>query len=322
MITNGKLVARNVDPAAYHKTDCERGEHDYRMGQSSLMLFAECPHRWINGYERKETDSTDWGSLMDCLFLTPDQFYKRYAVTPETYPDSKTGEPKKWNWNANFCKDWRESQSPRLPLTTEENLEAHGALARLMASDPVADIIKCSDRQVMLVAEWHDKATGLEIPVKTLIDLEPSLNHPTYGHCLGDFKTSYTANGERWSKIAAEHNYHVQAALSLDIYENATGDGRDSWLNVVQENFAPWEVADPIPMLSQEFIDEGRKAYRAALARYCECLASGEWPSYPTGNLVIKPFQIIDPPAWLAMQQMQRLTSPKPQPAFASEMPS
>lgn len=321
MITNGKLIGANVDPDAYHRTDKERGDRDYPMGRSSLMLFAECPHKWINGYERKESEATEWGSLIDCLFLTPDQFEKRYAITPETYPDSKTKEPKKWNWNANFCKDWRDEQAPKIAITRDENLEACNAIARLGESEPMMDLLKCCLRQVMLVAEWHDKETGLEIPLKTLIDLVPALDHATYGRCLADFKTSYTANGERWSKVAAEHNYHVQAALSLDIYENATGEGRDSWLNVVQENFAPWEVADPIPMLSQEFINEGRKAYKAALAKYCECLASGEWPSYPTGNLVIKQFQIIDPPPWLAMQQMQRL-SPTPQPQFESTMPS
>ena len=346
MITNGKLIGANVDTDAYHRTDKKRGDKDYPIGRSSLMLFAECPHKWINGYDRKESKATDWGTLMDCLILTPQDFEKRFVVAPATYPElgmkcpkcgsitdakscrkckvdrAQVSVQKPWNWSAEWCKSWMEEQTPRICITEEQYLEAKDAKHSVDDSEPMV-AVSISQKQVYLVAEWHDKSTGLEIPLKTLIDLVPSLDHATYGHCLADFKTSFTANGERWSKVAAEHNYHVQAALSLDIYENATGEGRDSWLNVVQENFAPWEVADPIPMLSQEFINEGRKAYRAALAKYCECLSSGEWPSYPTGNLVIAPFQIVDPPPWLAMQQMQRHSfDTKPQPAFQSEMPS
>ena len=104
----GKVIGANIRYDDYARQTAQRGQSDYILGRGDLMEFDRCPHRWLVGYESEDTKFTEWGEMIDCLALTP-QFWKTdFAVTPETYPDAKTGEQKPWNWNANFCKEWRE----------------------------------------------------------------------------------------------------------------------------------------------------------------------------------------------------------------------
>jgi hypothetical protein len=292
-----KIVGTNVDPETYHATNIARGKPGRPMSRSSLCLFAECPNKWLNGFERKDTDSTEWGELIDTLALQLSRLNDRYVVTPDTYPD-KAGNPKQWNWNANFCDEWRKEQAPRICLKPSEMKAAGQAVEGLRLDQEVRYVLDTSDKQVMVMAEYRDRETGLVIPVQTLIDIVP-LAQSMHAQSLADLKTSFTASGRRWNRICYERGYHVQAALSLDLYNAASGEKRDSFFHIVQENFEPYHIATPLPMLSQEFIELGRKFYQQALRDYCQCLKSGEWPSYAPANTVIDPFQMIEPEAWM-----------------------
>lgn len=294
---NAVVIGTNVNPDDYHKENAPRGDKSRVMGRSDLMEFYRCPSRWRDGYKSDATDSTEWGDLMDTLLLSPDEFDNRYIVTPDTYPDGK-GVLKPWNWNANHCKDWRAEQEPRICLKTEEWERARTALAKLRANSSIKRLLDDADRQVHVTGVYHDAATGLHIPVQALLDIVP--HHPDFRMCRADFKTSLTANGRRWSRISFDRGYHVQAALYTDLANAATGEERTDWVHIVQENFAPYEVAFPNPMLSQEFIELGRATYRQALREYCWSLATDTWPSYSPADLVIEDFQIIEPEPWMA----------------------
>ncbi len=300
---NARIVGDGIDPEAYHRSDAKRGEHGLAIGRSTLMEFAKCPSRWIRGYQSKDTDSTDWGQLMDTLALSPSAFGERYAVTPDVYPceptksDPRTEKP--WNWNAGFCKEWKQNQGSKSCLTPKELGDAQEAIGVLLSNGPVLELIECSKRQVFVVGEYVDAQTGLVIPVKALLDLVPDKSSRDFGPCLADFKTSFTADGQRWARISFERGYHVQAAFHSDLFNAATGEHRETWLNVIQENFPPYEVANPIPMLSLEFLALGRVQYQQALRDYCRCLMSGEWPSYPPTQTVISPFQVVEPEPWM-----------------------
>lgn len=293
---NAKIIGSDIDPAKYHAKSQKRGDKERAMSRSSLCLFAECPNKWINGFERKDTDSTEWGELIDTMVLQPKRM-DRYVETPQVYPGGK-GTFKPWNWNADHCKEWREAQGPRICLKPSEMKDAKRAVVILFSDGEVARAVGVSDRQVMVTAEYRDTATGLVIPIQTLIDLVPQFDCPI-GQCLADLKTSFTSNGRRWSRICFDRGYHVQAALSLDLYNAASGEQRDSFFHIVQENFEPYHVASPLPMLSQEFIELGRKFYQQALRDYCRCLKTNEWPSYAPANTVIEPYQMIEPEAWM-----------------------
>ena len=84
-----------------------------------------------------------------------------------------------------------------------------------------------------------------------------------------------------WESYSRQRGYHVQSAFDLDLYNAATGEQRDTWCFVLSENFPPYETGRAI--LSLEKLNCGRIIYRAYLAKYAKCLATGKWPGYQDG---------------------------------------
>lgn len=304
-LSNGRVIGAGIDPMKYHKMANEdgslmkRGQKDFVMSRSELCEFAICPSRWINGYRGdSETSSTEWGQLIDCMVLEPEKFNERFAVTPQTYPDAKTGEPKTWNWNANHCKEWRDNLNGKIAVKWETFNSAEEAVTRLKSDKLLSALIDCSQKQVFVMAEYHDHETGLVVPIKTLIDLLPAKNHPQFGKSIADLKTSVSAVPRDWRRFVFECDYHTQAALYIDAYTAATNEERIEFRHVIQENFHPYETSRRI--LSSEFLELGRAQYLQALKRYCQCLESGEWPSYDDeGREVIEGWQLVQPEAWM-----------------------
>lgn len=87
-----------------------------RLGSTDLTVLHNRPADWFYGSrhnphrgDRKVSDEMAFGSALHVLLLEGDDAYLKWvAVKPAEYPDAKTGELKKWNGNAGFCKDWEE----------------------------------------------------------------------------------------------------------------------------------------------------------------------------------------------------------------------
>jgi len=305
---NAKIISEQTDPAVYVATAGRRGDKDFVMSRSELKIFAACPRKWIRGYKDKGSTSTEWGQVMDCLLLDGENFSKRVAVYPETYP-AKDGE-KPWSNNATFCREWKAERKGMPFLKAEDAKEAHIALAALRSDPDIAAIVDTAKRQVFVMGEYHDPATGLIIPLKALIDIVPTIE--PFDRSLIDFKTADQAAPEPWSKAVYAFGYHVQAAMYLDMFNAATGEDREDFRHIIQENYSPYEVAKRF--LSAEFLELGRNRYLAALARYCRCLQKNVWPGYDdnwpseVGELCLQGFTVTEPPKW-ALASTENLDS-------------
>ncbi len=264
-----------------------RGDANRVMSRSELKRFDWCPSRWLAGEQDEESDAMEWGSLIDCLALTPDQFQHRYAVTPATYmaKGKKKDDPeeeKPWNRNATVCKEWEEAakESGKIALKPNEEKEARQAVRRLMLNPKIARVLDSSRRQVPLVVEYRDEETGRVIPLKVLIDVVPTSDCARY---LVDLKTTGNAHPSMWSREVFKHWYDAQAALYLDAWNACNDDQRDTFLHIKQENYPPYETGTQ--PLSEDFIVSGRARYIAALRKYCQCLATDVWPDFDTPGL-------------------------------------
>lgn len=300
-IQTAKVIGENVTNETYLRQDAARGDPNYIMSRSELAEFARCPSRWRAGYKDGDTDATDWGSLIDCMVMQPQEFANRFVVTPETYTDSK-GVDKPWNWNATACKEWREARDGKQPVKHKDHQLALRAVDRLFSDRAVASLLQQAKVQVMLMGEYRDEASGLVIPLKALVDFVPEadLCAGAFKTALGDFKTASSASPRAWPRVVFERAYHAQAALYLDLYNAATGEERDTFLHVIQENYAPFEAGKR--MLSQEFIELGRMAYVNALNSYAQCLANDHWDTYDElgfNRTVIYGFSLTEPEAWM-----------------------
>lgn len=284
-----------------------RGDADFVMSRGELMEFARCPSRWLAGYREDGNDSTDWGTLIDVAFLSND-FDKLYAVSPKTYftrpsEDRKSKTPfvpeeKPWNNNATVCREWNTEQEMlgKSVININDSGAAFDAVKKLWCDSQVEALIETAELQTMITGTYVDPETALEVPLKIMIDIVPTVTSPFFGKCLADFKTAKNASVREWVKAVFNHDYDCQASLYTDLYVAATGEDRDSFLHVVQESFPPYQIGKRL--LSQEFIQIGRNKYLTALRRYCECLKSGIWPGYDEGGL--NGWTLSEPEHWMA----------------------
>lgn len=312
VFVNAKVVGAGVRYEDYAKQEAVRGSAEYVMSRTDLCEFDTCPARWRNGYRDEATKATDWGTLMDCLVLSPDEFTERVAVCPKEYLDKgKKGKPKPWNFNARVCYEWRDEQEKDGKLIVKEKLAvaADTAYSILREHDDILFMLENSRKQVMVTAVYQDKETGIEVPVKCLIDLEP---HGSYGFekdepspfakSLADFKTCTFAHPWAWEKHVHNFDLHTQGALYLDLFNAVTGEGRDEFRHIIQESYKPWQVAKRI--LSVEFISLGREKYRRILKRYAACLKSGHWADYDEGgphDVVLDGWLVTAPADWMVL---------------------
>jgi hypothetical protein len=297
MLKNCVIAGLQVNSEAYHTQKVERGTPKFIMSPSSLKLFNECPARWIAGYNPPDSDAKAFGSLLDTLALTPSQFPERYAVKPATYKDAKTGEEKPFNMNATICKTWASEQEGKVIVSNGDYVEAQTATKRLMADETIAELINCSDKQVHVAGEWHDKPTSLVIPVQCLIDLAPKADSP-FQKSLCDLKTVRNASQRPFARQVFQFGWHVQAALDLALYGAATGQDRTDWLFVALENYPPFQTGRRL--LAMDFIEIGQQTFKHALGRYAKCLKTGVWPSYDPAE----EFSLVQAEPWMQFEAM------------------
>ena len=312
MIKNAKIVAVNAHSKDYHTQKVEdRGKPDYVMSSSDLRLFAPCPSKWKNGYELPASQSLEYGSLLDCLVLTPERFEETYALIPSTYKKTVLKCPKcgsvtesptcrkckcereeateenPWSAKSETCQAWIEEQKQagKEVVSQDDLTEANKAKARLLADEQCKLFLDSCERQVWVKAEWHDEETGLVVPVQCLIDLVARPESP-FPKSIGDLKSTKLAAIGAWSSWAHKVGYDIQAAWNTDLFVAASKREITNFCFLLSESAFPYEIGrrymeqsldDPQDMGD---IASGRRQYRKIMALYCQCVKRGVWPGY------------------------------------------
>lgn len=292
---NCKIFAIGSDAEDYHKPQAERGDMAFVISSSALRsVFAKCPEAWRSGWTLAASDSLEYGSLFDCLVLTPELFALRYCVQPSSYladgakkSDSQVQKP--WNNNATFCRDWKAQQKEagKAVVSNAELADAQAAVRRLISDEQIKAFIDGSEKQVWVKGEWHDES-GIVVPVQCLIDLVER-DVPLTRTRIGDLKTTKNAAPLAWARWARFAGYDVQAAWNLDMFNAASGRNIDLFEFILSESEFPYQTGRRLaidPRTGDPESDEGsaivsgRRQYRRMIADYCKCLKAGKWPGY------------------------------------------
>jgi hypothetical protein len=309
--TGGKILGCGIDPKDYQKEDRKRGDPEYVMSRSSLMLFAECPAKWLAGATTEGSDATWWGSLMDCLLLDNERFERDYVVRPNTYAAPadhtkvkkgkiKEGDPLPWNSNAKVCEDWEDQQGGKEIVSAKDFAEATSALDRFHKDQELSDLLECSKFSVMILTGYHDRQTKIVVPFKLLIDILPAKNS-RFSNIIGDLKSTRNAAHKAWQRDVDEYDLDAQGAAYLDAFNAVTGEERDTFSHAIQENKFPWITARRF--LSSEFLKLGRGKIVSALRRYAQCLETDTWPDYDSESQ-FNGWTPVDPTAWMINGEM------------------
>jgi len=307
-LKNARIVSENTNDADYHEVNRgrKRGDKDWVMTRSQLVAFHACPNKWITeagGDEGEKSAAFRFGSLVDCLVLTPQFYGTRYAIAPGVISSKRVNAWKEFEANA--------LESGRTAILAIEHSEAVECAGALLRDFP---LIASAKKQVWVTAEYHDKKTGVIVPVQVLLDLVPDAKGKD-AHALADLKTALSADPEGWSSVTKKYNYHVQAALYSDAYNAATEEDRTSWYHCVAESSFPYQTAGF--RLADSFLEIGREKYVSALRDYAECIATGIWPGYELRCQTLNGWMQIEPKAWMLVDgagrgEMADMTAPTP----------
>ena len=276
------------------------------VSKSMLWKFAKNPRRYRDGPPMVVTDAMKWGSLVDCLSLTPDRYQHAYKVKPETYlgPESAKKDArmieKPWNANSNTCKQWLADLPPGIECVSSYDFnQACKARDTLFERKEFREMMNGAQTQVGMRVDLGQSVhghEGLVIRSKSLMDIVPNRDGK-WGNSLVDLKMFAKLNSmDDVEKEIYNRGYHGQGALYLDKWNALTGEDRNEFFFVFQLSEAPYEVA--IVQLSDEAILAGRKWYREATHKWGKVVLTGEWESPWDG------IQVANLPKWAAKKEV------------------
>jgi len=271
----------------------KRGEPGYIISQSDLKTFAKDPWSWINGREVEETKSMEWGSLVDAIYLTPEELKELYALYPKTYPAPTKADPdqvKPWNMNSTFCKNWvaKQKKAGLHPVDRWTFDQAKTAVSKLLKSPIARALREGCQTQVCCQWEWTDPVTQITVPLKCLIDIVP--DDADY---LCDLKSTNDATISAFRRIGSRFRYDVQGAFYQWGYRETTRD-TDAFAFILSESKKPYPVAcynlTPNDLHVGKFGGSDRwgerMGYFQMLQLYCRCLDSGHYPELNGGDMI------------------------------------
>lgn len=257
-------------------------EYKARPGVNASLL--KTVHRFslaharaqLDGRLDNESEAKTLGTSFHALLL---EGRVDYVIQPETYPHSgdkskgiEKGAPAEWNWNAKFCKEWRETQTGKTVVTKDNAQELESMVAS--ARDALgADLLK-GQCEVSVFSQFERKPDGL--PVKCRIDLLPDdPNAPVI-----DIKRCASAEPKAFLKQALNLGYHLQAAWTLDVLKWHGQERKEFWL-VGIEPVAPFASCilrfQNVPV---SLLWLGRKYCRGAYRKLANAYQTNKWPDY------------------------------------------
>jgi hypothetical protein len=257
------------------------------VSKSMLWDFARNPRRWRDSPPKTITDAMRFGSLVDCLALTPDRYQEAYIVQPETYLSKESARKdapmieKPWNWNSNTCKAWRNDLPSGIEsISTYDFNQACRARNSLLARKEFAEMMEGAQTQVGMRINFDQSIHGFDelvIRSKSLMDIVPDRNGK-WGSALCDLKMFAKLNTmDDVEREIYNRGYAMQASIYLDTYNALTGEDRNEFFFVFVLSESPYEVA--IVELDEEAILAGREWYLSAVKKWAKVVTTGEWES-------------------------------------------
>lgn len=275
-----------VDSDTYHRWDAASNSRLSDLDRSPAYCRERIDHPTV------PTPALVDGAATHTVILEPALFDVRYVVAPtcvaRTAKDEECGNGASLVIGGKgYCKV--KGHAPAGPLDSRQVISAavkagidgrlasiakHARAAKLMASLGVSEASFI----------WTDAETG--VPCKGRLD---RLVEVAGRSVLVDVKRTRDAHPDDFSRFVMSSGVHRQLAFYRDGLR-AVGKKVDDVLVLAVMDDAPYEVYLYRPL--DIVIDQGRAAYRAALADYAECSRKNEWPM-GTGRVLS-----IDLPEW------------------------
>ena len=195
------------------------------------------------------------------------------------------------DWRTKAAKEERDAAyaAGKTPLLTKE-LAVARAMAAALESHPMAwNLLDPEHGVAEQSIFWQDPRT--ETWLRSRLDWTYDAGNGQL--IIVDYKSTESADPDKFAKSCADYGYHQQHAFYVDGLTAVTGADVTFWF-IAQEKSAPYlvNVIELIP----DAVRIGRNRNNRAIDIYRECTASGEWPGY--GTDVVE----IALPAWASRE--------------------
>lgn len=250
------------------------------MARSPMHYYARHLHPDRPTPERKP--SHDFGNMLHCAVLEPEQFDQRYCVLPPGAPKR----PTEAQWNAvkssesseaakAFWLDWNQRTAGKatIPAADRDAVRQMAASVRKLTNVwgklSGAEVLKGPSE---VSAFWVDEQTGEACRCRP--DKVFMLNSKQALLC--DLKGFGDVRPREFSRQCGKLSYHVQDAWYSDGFAHASGIEVVGFVFLVVEDTWPFAAASFV--LGQESRLEGFNEYRHLLDLYAQCKRTDTWP--------------------------------------------
>jgi len=241
-----------IKPKDYHMHGFDKSKlpNLVSAGYISASLLSEVrnPIKFLSDIPKIETDAMYWGSLIDCLWTTPELFDEYYASLPEDAPRRPTDAMKNaknpsessvkavaW-WNA-----W-ESKAQGKSIVSSDVLENAKKAVRMLEMHPVANEIKAHSLRQITLMGGAPECLGLPEGCKTkaMLDLLPT--EGKWQNTIVDLKTTNYISEAQMHNAMFDFDYVVKMAFYSIMAEAAGYGKRDKAILIWSGKQAPYEV--------------------------------------------------------------------------------
>jgi hypothetical protein len=235
------------------------------LSKHGLDLFAECPEKFflkrLGLVEERPTEAMQFGSCLHAALL---EGRRMYHVRPDTYGDGK-----KWNGNANECKEWLRAHSDRPVLSGDDDARIEAICQKVKSDRLAAPLLEGGRAELSVFAT--EPQTGVLLK-----------GRPDYvsadGRIVVDLKTIANASTQKCARAIADRRYHIQAALYFTLLEQF-GYKPERFYFIFVETSSGMPLLN-VRRLGDATINLGRRTLEHELFHFAACEAAGMWPGY------------------------------------------
>lgn len=289
------------------------GDEIYITGSSLWTIFSKCPAAWR--FQKAQEDKAKklnsaqkpltFGTTSHTMLLEPERFSREFfrLPDPDAYPELITSLAKIQGWlkergqkgysnktAAELIAMCRAIQQPGETLNIWHEIEANAVKeANGREIVPAKDWDRVHSMRDVLLANHNYRRiieTGEpELSLFCVIDGVPvkvRLDRVTDTGEIIDYKTTQSAEPEKFGRLAHDLGYWCKMALQHDCFKLAYQMDPNGTKLLVQEKDEPWLAI--MNRLTPEQLLIGRGQYKTALQVYKHCMERDVWPAYANGQ--------------------------------------
>lgn len=261
------------------------------LSYSSLKAFLRSPQHYVHyiSTQKSATPAMEFGSLIDCLILTPDKFEEKYLVTEKIDRRTKEGKAKEEEFILAEAKFHEENGYSKKRIDEKQLEEAKQIVLKVNQDENARDILSLIT-QTQYKIDYRDKETDL--PYIGYVD---AIGEKDGKPIIVELKTCQDASENEFSRDAFYLHYYLQCAGYLEGIARKKGIFPDFYYLVVETN-APYGVN--VIKAPSDYIQYGKEKLRGLFDDFKFCLDNNFFDkSYSFKSLV--GYNQLTVPGWV-----------------------